>query len=254
VSVFIIFIDIDMMWARSCSLWHGIGSSFRSLPLPGAGSGNGLRRRIRRKSLSAEEQGRFLSSMTVFDRKVKREQRGRAAFLDAGGKYEYLRKHVGEVLVDRIEDIKRDFPLALDVGCHTGQLYELICREQGLGGEGGIGGVKRLVQCDISHRALQRAQQRQASLEAECSSRVETHFVQADEEFLPFPAETFDLVLSNLSLHWVNDLPSAMTQIRNVLKVRHSLFLLHADSFLLIYTDLLSRMVCLSEACWGAPL
>lgn len=42
--------------------------------------------------------------------------------------------------------------------------------------------------------------------------------VVADEEALPFPTVTFDLVVSALSLHAVNDLPGALLQIRHVLK------------------------------------
>jgi NADH dehydrogenase [ubiquinone] 1 alpha subcomplex assembly factor 5 len=37
-------------------------------------------------------------------------------------------------------------------------------------------------------------------------------------ETLPYDANTFDAVLSSLSLHWINDLPSVLTQINNVLK------------------------------------
>jgi SAM-dependent methyltransferase len=40
----------------------------------------------------------------------------------------------------------------------------------------------------------------------------------ADEELLPFAERSFDLVLSNLSLHWVNDLPGALLQINHALK------------------------------------
>ena len=42
--------------------------------------------------------------------------------------------------------------------------------------------------------------------------------VVADEEALPFADASFDLVVSALSLHWVNDLPGALIQIRRVLK------------------------------------
>ena len=42
--------------------------------------------------------------------------------------------------------------------------------------------------------------------------------VVADEEALPFAEASFDLVVSALSLHWVNDLPGALIQIRRVLK------------------------------------
>lgn len=39
-----------------------------------------------------------------------------------------------------------------------------------------------------------------------------------DEEALPFAPETFDLIVSVLSLHAVNDLPGALVQIRRALK------------------------------------
>jgi SAM-dependent methyltransferase len=42
--------------------------------------------------------------------------------------------------------------------------------------------------------------------------------VVGDEEFLPFAPASFDLVLSCLSLHWVNDLPGSLLQIRHALK------------------------------------
>ena len=42
--------------------------------------------------------------------------------------------------------------------------------------------------------------------------------VVADEEALPFADGSFDLIVSALSLHWVNDLPGALIQIRRVLK------------------------------------
>jgi len=42
--------------------------------------------------------------------------------------------------------------------------------------------------------------------------------VVADEEFLPFAPESFDLVVSNLALHWANDLPGALLQLRQTLR------------------------------------
>lgn len=39
-----------------------------------------------------------------------------------------------------------------------------------------------------------------------------------DEETLPFTEHTFDLILSNLTLHWVNDLPGTLLQIKQILK------------------------------------
>ena len=40
----------------------------------------------------------------------------------------------------------------------------------------------------------------------------------ADEEFLPFAAGSFDLVVASLSLHWINDLPGALLQLRQALR------------------------------------
>ncbi len=40
----------------------------------------------------------------------------------------------------------------------------------------------------------------------------------ADEEFLPFGAGAFDLIVASLSLHWINDLPGALIQMRRALR------------------------------------
>src|SRR5690348_7389174 len=37
-------------------------------------------------------------------------------------------------------------------------------------------------------------------------------------ETLPYAANSFDAVLSSLSLHWINNLPSLLSQINHVLK------------------------------------
>jgi NADH dehydrogenase [ubiquinone] 1 alpha subcomplex assembly factor 5 len=41
--------------------------------------------------------------------------------------------------------------------------------------------------------------------------------VVADEEFLPFASGGFDLILAAAGLHWVNDLPGALVQLRQAL-------------------------------------
>jgi NADH dehydrogenase [ubiquinone] 1 alpha subcomplex assembly factor 5 len=45
-----------------------------------------------------------------------------------------------------------------------------------------------------------------------------TREVLTDEETLPYDANSFDLVLSSLSMHWVNDLPGVLAQVNNILK------------------------------------
>lgn len=42
--------------------------------------------------------------------------------------------------------------------------------------------------------------------------------VLSTSETLPYEANTFDAVLSSLSMHWINDLPSVLAQVNNILK------------------------------------
>src|SRR5690606_15716835 len=49
-------------------------------------------------------------------------------------------------------------------------------------------------------------------------ARADALALVADEEFLPFATGGFDLIASALSLHWVNDLPGALLQVRRALK------------------------------------
>jgi len=128
------------------------------------------------------------NAMLVFDRAAKRRQRRRAARM--GGDHDFLRDAVAERLLDRLDDIKRSFPAALVQGCDGNWLRERLQ---------GRGGIETLVSLDS------------------VPSAAPLHVV-GDEEFLPFAAGRFDLVIALLNLHWVNDLPGALIQIRRTLK------------------------------------
>lgn len=127
-----------------------------------------------------------------FDRThVRRNRQRRAgAFAD----FDFLFRETGARLAGRLDDVKRRFPLALDLGCHSGLMAGLLA---------GRNGIKTVVSADLAPAmAVQAPPPRLA----------------ADEEQLPFRDACFDLVVSNLSLHWVNDLPGALVQIRRALK------------------------------------
>ncbi len=131
-------------------------------------------------------------TVAVFDRSAVRHHRARAATGLAA--HDFLFREIGERLADRLVDVKRRFPLALDLGCHSGQISALLR---------GRGGIRDLIQSDLAHEMV---------------ARAEGLRVVADEEFMPFADHSLDLVLSNLSLHWVNDLPGALIQIRRMLR------------------------------------
>ena len=131
-------------------------------------------------------------AMKVFDRGAVRRHRERASPGFAG--HRFLVAEVAERLADRLSDVTREFAAALDLGCHSGELAAALK---------GRGGIRRLVQADLSEAMVRRA----SGLRVVC-----------DEELLPFAPASFDLILSVLSLHWVNDLPGALAQIARCLK------------------------------------
>lgn len=142
----------------------------------------------------------------VFDRALFRRHRERAVALPDSAYFDYLRIEMANRMVDRLDDITRRFPMALDLSCHRGHLYRAISANEG------IGGIEHLVQCDFSENAI--AQARLAS----ASGRLATSFVVADEEALPFPDQQFDLVLSSLGMHWVNEIPALLAKIKAILR------------------------------------
>jgi len=138
--------------------------------------------------------------MMLFERDAVRLHRDRAAKqLD---EHNFLFTEVAERLTERLDDVKRTFPLALDIGCHGGEVARTLDQETHRRGS-----IETLVQCDPSPAMTQKATQ-----------ETHTSGFAADEEFLPLKAKSLDLVMSNLSLHWANDLPGALVQIRQALK------------------------------------
>ena len=150
---------------------------------------------------------------------MQRNNAARAAlkYPPAVSAYDYIQDEIAVRLVDRLDDIRREegFPLALDIGSGAGHLHKAICADDAILGQGGIGGVRKLVQLDSASDLLQR----DASVPLEGQDRCDTYRLPANEEDkLPFPDGTFDLVISSAALHWVNDLPGLFAEINRVLK------------------------------------
>jgi NADH dehydrogenase [ubiquinone] 1 alpha subcomplex assembly factor 5 len=155
--------------------------------------------------------GRRQFSVEVFDRQLKRRQRAYCLNqLKDADYYDYLREESARQLIDRLDDITRSFPKALELGSYRGSIYNLVNSRSSLQGEGGVGGIQHLVQCDFSLPQQLPPQQE--------DSLVKTDYMQVDDEFLPFKEDSFDLVLSSMHLHWINDLNSTLQQIRRCLK------------------------------------
>jgi len=133
------------------------------------------------------------SDAAVFDRRAVRRHRERAAPRLAA--HDFLFVAAAAELADRLAGINRRFACALDLGARAGVL------RQALAGRDRVG---VLIEAAPTAALARRAAAGPA--------------LAADEEFLPFADESLDLVLSCLALHWVNDLPGALIQVRRALR------------------------------------
>ncbi|MBV1832474.1 methyltransferase domain-containing protein [Novacetimonas pomaceti] len=134
-----------------------------------------------------------METPVIFDRHVVRLHRDRAS---AGmERVRPILNAAAERLVDRLDDTTHRFSHALDIG-GRGVVAPLL-HARGM----------EVISTDISPVLCAS----ESGLNA-CPS------VCMDEEWLPFGTGTFDLVVANLSLHWVNDLPGTLAQIRNILR------------------------------------
>lgn len=125
----------------------------------------------------------------VFDRRLLRRRRDRAAATT--GAVEPILAEVADRLLDRLDDTTRRFSRALEIGGRGVVAPRLAAR-----------GIPFVVSTDLSPRMAHGAG---------------PLAVAADEEWLPFAEGAFDLVVAAFSLHWVNDLPGALVQIRRAL-------------------------------------
>ncbi|HEX5779025.1 MAG TPA: methyltransferase domain-containing protein [Xanthobacteraceae bacterium] len=126
----------------------------------------------------------------IFDRALLRARRRRAT---SHGNENFLLERAAGDLAERLRAVTRRFDLALDLGTPNSALRDA------LSASGQIGTT--------------------VAAEPLASPRANAGLaLAADEEALPFRDESFDLVVSALALHWVNDLPGTLLQIRRALK------------------------------------
>jgi SAM-dependent methyltransferase len=131
-----------------------------------------------------------MAAPRLFDRKLVLARRLRA---QREGAETFLLDATAKELVERLSAVKRRFALALDLGTPGDALAAALQQS------GQVDGV--IVSEPLAHFRAGRLPR-----------------VAADEEALPFGDETLDLVVSALSLQWVNDLPGTFAQVRRVLK------------------------------------
>jgi SAM-dependent methyltransferase len=133
-----------------------------------------------------------MTAPRVFDRDLLVARRTRIAATAAA--HDFLLRRAADDLVERLEIVNRRFEVALDLGSHHGVLAEALSQ---------IRGIPLVVALDDTEPLLRKAPSPK---------------VLADPEALPFRADAFDLVVSALTLHHVNDLPGTLAQVFQLLK------------------------------------
>lgn len=128
----------------------------------------------------------------IFDRALICQRRAR--FAQQITDYDFLLRHVAQDFSDRLSFVLRTFERGLDFGAHHGLIGQNIRQLEN------VGEVIALDSC--------------SPLLAQCKRPC----VIANEEVLPFRDACFDLIVSGLSLQFVNDLPGTLLQLRRALK------------------------------------
>ena len=128
-----------------------------------------------------------MSSRTAepFDRRARRLQRARAAPRFA--EHAFLKRAVADDLAARLSALGRSFACGLDLGCHDARVAT---------------GAEWSVAVDAA---------------AAFARMAGPPALVADEDRLPFRDGVFDVAVSALALHGVNDLPGALIQVRRAL-------------------------------------
>ena len=141
----------------------------------------------------------MVNNIKIFSKKKNQISRNRAS--TKYKKYDYLFNELNKRLFDRLKFIKRKFVNTLEIGSKTGNTINLFNKKKD---------IKKIFISDISKEMLLIAKKQKIN--------KQKFFLSIDEENLPFKNNQFNLVFSNLYLHWSNDLFKVLNEIYRTLK------------------------------------
>ena len=128
----------------------------------------------------------------IFDRALLTRRRNRTA--PSITAHDFLLARVAQDLAERVSIVTRTFENGLNIESHHGLVSRAMRH---------LPNVKAMLDADCALPLL-----------ASCDGPTEP----AQLDALPFASETFDLVVSGLSLHLVNDLPGTLIQLRRAMR------------------------------------
>jgi len=146
----------------------------------------------------------------LFDRKLLRQNRLRISKNFA--QHNFLHHEIANRIAENVELLNREFGAMLEISAMDGYLSSLIKAE------------KKVI--TINHTPLSTSNASSPSSHHGPSSLVRStedlvsyeDIIVCDDEFLPFENESFDLIVSNLNFHFINQIPQFLLQVKNLLK------------------------------------
>ncbi|KAJ5887843.1 hypothetical protein N7495_007884 [Penicillium taxi] len=160
-------------------------------------------------------------TMEVFNRKTKQLQKERAAQnVEQSRRVDYLKDEMAMRLCDRLLDIKRKFPHILDLGANSCNIARTMTMPdidsavpEGTSTPPLAERISKITCVENSRALLHRDEELPFNKEIDIQRDV-----IPDMETLPYEPNTFDAVVSSLSMHWINDLPALLSQVNTILK------------------------------------
>jgi ubiquinone/menaquinone biosynthesis C-methylase UbiE len=128
----------------------------------------------------------------IFSRNKLKHHRNRAAFSDK--EYDFLFDYSAETIFSKLEDLNYLPTKILEIGARRGSLTELLYENYK---------NSTIITTDIAEQAIR--------------SNPSNIKIVLDEEQLCFQENSFDLILSSLNIHWINDLPRFLLEVKSAL-------------------------------------
>jgi NADH dehydrogenase [ubiquinone] 1 alpha subcomplex assembly factor 5 len=132
----------------------------------------------------------MLPNNFIFDRNLLLQRRSKSS--NTLTKSDFLIKRSFDDIAERLDHMSRDFSDVLNLGCRKSYGSNELRKR-----------YNNLIEADLS---------------MDMFGDSEGFKVVVDEETLPFASNSFDLIISVLNLHSVNDLPGTFIQIKEMLK------------------------------------
>ncbi|KAF0190740.1 MAG: malonyl-CoA O-methyltransferase [Gammaproteobacteria bacterium] len=137
------------------------------------------------------------------------KQQVRAAFDRAAATYDeiaVLQREVGERMLERLELVKIEPSYIADIGAGTGRCSAALAKRYR---------HSQVIALDIAPGMLAEARRRDTLMTRWFGHK---HYLCGDAEALPLADHSVDLVFSNLTVQWCNDLDQTLREFQRVLK------------------------------------